>query len=163
MNVGREIAHLQKMTVKQLRARYVEVFGEETNAQNKAWLVKRITWRMQALQEGDLSERARRRAVELARDADLRLNPPSIKVGQALEQQVQTRVLELDQDDRLPPPGTVITRKYKGDVLQVKVLPHGFEYDGEVYPSLSAVAKAITGSHCNGYPFFRLRGRGGDA
>lgn len=163
MNVGREIAHLQKMTVKQLRARYVEVFGEETNAQNKAWLVKRIAWRMQALQEGDLSERARRRAAELARDADLRLNPPSIKAGQVAEQQVQTRVLELDQDDRLPPPGTVITRKYKGDVLQVKVLPHGFEYDGEVYASLSAVAKAITGSHCNGYLFFRLRGRGGDA
>lgn len=163
MNVGREIAHLQKMTVKQLRARYVEVFSEETNAQNKAWLIKRIAWRIQAIQEGDLSERARQRATELARDADLRLNPPRIKAGRVPEPMVQTHVLELEQDDRLPPPGTIITRKYKGDVLQVKVLPHGFEYDGEVYPSLSAVAKTITGSHCNGYHFFRLRGRGGDA
>jgi hypothetical protein len=73
MNVGREIAHLQKMTVKQLRARYVEVFGEETPAHNKAWLVKRIAWRLQALAEGDLSDRARRRAAELACDADLQL------------------------------------------------------------------------------------------
>jgi hypothetical protein len=39
------------------------------------WLVKRIAWRMQALAEGDLSERARRRAAELANDADLRLSP----------------------------------------------------------------------------------------
>ena len=162
-NVGREIAALQRMTVKQLRQKYMEVFDEETNGHNKAWLVKRIAWRMQALQEGDLSERARRRAAELARDADLRLNPPSIKAGHVAAQQVQIHVLELDQDDRLPLPGTIITREYKGEKLQVKVLPHGFEYDGAVYASLSAVAKAITGSHCNGYLFFRLRGRGGDA
>ena len=41
--------------------------------------------------------------------------------------------------------------------LQVKVLPAGFEYEGHVYKSLSAVAKVITGQHCNGYHFFRLR------
>jgi len=41
--------------------------------------------------------------------------------------------------------------------LHVKVLPHGFEFEGEVFKSLSAVAKAITGQHSNGYYFFRLR------
>jgi hypothetical protein len=46
--------------------------------------------------------------------------------------------------------------------VQVKVLPGGFEYEGQVYRSLSAVAKAITGSHCNGYFFFRLGGKGDD-
>ena len=51
-------------------------------------------------------------------------------------------------DDRLPPPGSIITRKYKGGVLQVKVLDEGFEWAGEVYTSLSAVAKAVSGSHC---------------
>jgi len=40
--------------------------------------------------------------------------------------------------------------------LQVEVLEHGFACAGQVYPTLSAVAKAITGSHCNGYVFFRL-------
>lgn len=39
----------------------------------------------------------------------------------------------------------------------MKVLPQGFECEGEVYKSLSAVAKAITGQHGNGYLFFRLR------
>jgi hypothetical protein len=48
-------------------------------------------------------------------------------------------------------------------VLQVKVLPHGFEYEGEVFTSLSAVAKKITGSHCNGFLFFRLDCKGGEA
>jgi hypothetical protein len=66
-------------------------------------------------------------------------------------------------DRRLPPPGTILTRTYKGARLQVRVLPAGFEYDGQVYKSLSAVAKAITGSHCNGFLFFQgaLAGQGG--
>jgi hypothetical protein len=72
-NVGKELAALQRLTVKELRARYAEVFGEETHARNKAWLVKRIAWRLQAVAEGDLSERARQRAGELACDADLQL------------------------------------------------------------------------------------------
>ena len=46
------------------------------------------------------------------------------------------------QDDRLPPPGSILTRTYKGDTVQVKVLTQGFEYQGVVYPSLSAAAKA---------------------
>jgi hypothetical protein len=49
-----------------------------------------------------------------------------------------------------------MTRDYKGAVVQVQVLPHGFEYEGAVYKSLSAVAKAVTGQHVNGFAFFRL-------
>jgi hypothetical protein len=45
-------------------------------------------------------------------------------------------------------------------MLHVRILPKGFEFDGVVYQSLSAVAKAITGSHTNGYLFFRLLGKG---
>jgi hypothetical protein len=79
-NVGKEVAALQRMTIKQLRARYAEVFGDETAANNKAWLVKRIGWRLQAAAEGGLSQRARARAAELANDADLRLTPTPFKV-----------------------------------------------------------------------------------
>ena len=56
----------------------------------------------------------------------------------------------------MPPPGSIIARFYKGEVLQVRVLDHGFEFEGTVYRSLSAVAKKITGGHCNGHAFFRL-------
>jgi hypothetical protein len=156
LNVGKEVAALQRMTVKELRAKYAEVFGEETPAHNKGWLVKRVAWRLQALAEGGLSERARRRAAELANDADLRLSPPKAKAGPAPDERTKTAALRIKGDDRLPLPGTVLTRPYKGETLHVKVLPRGFEFGGEVYKSLSAVAKAITGQHCNGYSFFRL-------
>jgi hypothetical protein len=155
VNIAREVAALQRLTVLQLRLRYAELHGETTNASNRAWLVKRIVWRLQAQAEGGLSERASQRATELANDADLRLNPPPtaapIPVPESLPQ-----TLRFPGDNRLPPPGTVLTRPYKGRVVQVQVLADGFEYDGHVYASLSAVAKAVTGSHCNGFLFFRL-------
>lgn len=60
----KEIMSLSRMTVGELREKYLEVFGEETRSHHKDFLRKRIAWRLQALAEGDLSERARRRAEE---------------------------------------------------------------------------------------------------
>jgi hypothetical protein len=157
MNVGKEVAALNRMGVQELRGRYAELFGETTRTGNKAWLIKRIAWRMQALAEGDLSERARQRAMELANDADIRLSPPKVRpVPVNAIERTTTSAVRLQGDDRLPPPGALLTRQYKGEDMQVRVLEGGFEYDGAVYKSLSAVAKAITGSHCNGYLFFGL-------
>ena len=154
LNVGKEVAAMRRMTMRELRDKYAEAFGDTTNANNRAWLVRRIGWRLQAKAEGDLSERARRRAAELADEADLRLNPPGVK--DAAADRTIAEVLPLRTDNRLPPPGSVITRSYKGDNLQVKVLADGFEFEGERFTSLSAVAKRITGSHCNGFHFFKL-------
>src|SRR5215471_17412136 len=75
-NLAQQLAHLGCLSIGQLRARYCTLFGEATRAGNKSWLIKRIAWRLQALAEGDLSERARQRAKELANDADLRLSSP---------------------------------------------------------------------------------------
>lgn len=159
VNVAKEVALLQRMSPKELRERYAQVFGEATRTGNRIWLVRRIAWRLQALAEGDLTERARARAAELARDADLRLIPPPLRTVPETASWTVVREAGFAADDRLPPPGTVITRKYKGSPIQVKVLRDGFEHAGEVYASLSAVAKAITGSHCNGFHFFRLSGK----
>ncbi len=160
LNVEKELDALRRMTVGELRARYAEVFGEPTNGRHKDWLVKRIIWRMQAVSEGDLTERARRRAEELANDADLRLRAPKAPSA-APEPAPAPAVATLAvTDSRIPVPATTITRVYKGQTLQVKVLSSGFEYEGEVFKSLSAVAKKITGSHCNGYLFFRLKKEG---
>jgi hypothetical protein len=151
----KQIAALQGLGVGQLRKRYAEVFGEALRTGNKACLAKRIAWRLQALAEGGLSERARQRASELAHEANIRLSPPrSRSTNPAQEKPTQ------QSDPRLPAPGSVLTRPYKGRTLQVRVLLHGFEFEGIVYASLSAVAKVISGSHCNGYLFFNL-GRGG--
>jgi hypothetical protein len=161
LNVDKELAVLQRMTTGQLREKYAAVFGEQTNGRNKTWLVRRIIWRMQANAEGGLSERARQRAEELAAGADLRLTAPPARPAKAPDATAAVCTIPFQGDRRLPPPGTVLTRKYKGRTLQVKVLADGFEYEGEAYRSLTAVAKAITGSHCNGYLFFRLTGKAG--
>ena len=158
-NLATEIAALPRLRVSELRAKFAVVFGEPTPSHNKVWLVKRLAWRLQAHAEGDLSERARRRAAELVADADLRLSaPPTCATTQAPEQLPPT--LRLPHDDRRPRPGTILTRRYKGRTLQVEVLEHGFAFEGQTYRSLSAVAKAVTGSHCSGHFFFGLTEKG---
>jgi hypothetical protein len=162
-NVAKEVAALHRLPMNELKTRYAEAFGEETSSKNRAWLVKRLAWRLQAMAEGDLSQRARQRAAELASDADLRMTPPRGTAKEIpAEHRTATKAVRFQQDGRLPLPGTVITRNYKGQQLQVQVLRDGFEYEGEVYRSLSAVAKTITGSHCNGFLFFRVGQYGGD-
>jgi hypothetical protein len=157
----RELAGLPYLSAAALRERYAQLFGEATRTGNKTWLIKRIAWRLQVLAEGDLSARARQRAAELAHDADLRLAPPRVEAppAAAAENTPRARGRRV-HDRRLPPPGTILRRPYKGLLLQVQVLDDGFAFAGTVYPSLSAVAKAITGSHCNGFLFFRLTTKG---
>jgi Protein of unknown function (DUF2924) len=158
LDVDQELTALRALTIGELRHKYAELFGEPTRTGNKVWLVRRLVWRLQALAEGDLSQRARQRAVELAHDADLRLSPPRTR-DVATPPKDGPR-LRLTGKHRLLPPGTVLVRPYKGQTLQVRVLPNGFAYDGKTYRSLSAVAKAITGSHCSGYLFFRINEQG---
>ena len=127
------------------------------------WPVRRAAVMAGQLAEGDLSQRARQRALELANDADIRLSPPrpkKVAVAPAPRPQ-RTASQVAPKIDRLPRPATILTRVYKGEALQVKVLEHGLAFEGALYPSLSAVAKAITGSHCNGFLFFRLGANGG--
>jgi len=158
VNIAREVADLKRMTVKELRGRYLDVFGELARSGNKDFLWKRIAWRIQALSEGDLPERARRRAEELANDADLRIRRPPEKppTPAAVTKTSAVRF----HSSKLPMPGTVLTREYKGQTITVTVRDNGFEYLGEVHRSLSAIAKAVTGSHWNGLYFFGLTGRG---
>ena len=158
LNVAKEVAALNKLTTLELRAKFAEVFGERTAANNRTWLIRRVIWRLQAIAEGDLSERARKRAAELANDADLRVVPPTIPINVGSPDLGTTKTVRFQADDRLPAPGAVISRPYKGEMLQVKVLETGFEFEGTVYSSLSAVAKAITGSHVNGFAFFKIGG-----
>ena len=96
----------------------------------------------------------------MANDADLRVTPPRGQNEDSFSA-ANTRAGPA-ADKRLPPPGTVITREYKSRTLEVKVLSDGFEFEGEVYGSLSAVARAATGAHWNGFHFFGLQKKRGD-
>jgi hypothetical protein len=163
--IGAEVAALRRLTAKELRQRFAELFGQPTRATNKTWLIRRIAWRLQALAEGDLSERARRRAAELANNADLRVGPPQPpRTATRPAGALPATPVGAERHSRLPPAGTVLTRPYKGQVLQVLARSDGFEFDGRLFPSLSATAMAITGSHCNGFLFFfGARRTGGNA
>lgn len=162
LNIAKEVSDMEAMTVDQLRAKYAEVFRERTNGRHKEWLIKRIAWRMQANAEGDLSERARQRAMELANDADLRVTPPRDRKPAAdAGERTKTVATAIRPNTNLLP-GTVLKRDYKGRTVRVKVLADGFEFDGERYKSLTAVAKAVTGKHWNGFHFFGLRQNGGE-
>jgi Protein of unknown function (DUF2924) len=157
LNIEREVAQMKQMTVDQLRKKYAQVFAEPTNARHKDWLIKRIAWRMQAKVEGDLSERARRRALELANDADIRMNPPRERKQ---PESVPTPTPVGSEDHLLP--GTKFQRVYKGKIVDVEVTESGFKHNGERYKSLTAVAKAVTGKHWNGFHFFNVRKKGGE-
>lgn len=158
-SVRKELARLAKMTTGQLQARYRELYGDEARSFNRQWLYRRCAWRVQALAEGDLAERARRlreRALAMANDADVRIippRPPEPAPDGKMPRQVTS--VQMKDDNRLPIARTVLTRKFKGRLYEVTVLPNGFEYDGDIYKSLTAVAHAITGSHWNGYHFFQ--------
>ena len=159
LNVEREVRKLKSMTVKMLQEKYIEVFSEETRSSNKDFLWKRIAWRLQALAEGDLSERARRRAEEIVDEADLRVRMPSgaFKSATQPESQSMSYSFQPDHDKRLPLPGAIINREYKGTIIEVMVLEKGFEYNGEVYRSLTAITRLVTGTRWNGYHFFGLQ------
>lgn len=162
MNVEKELASLQKLTVDGLRAKFAEVFGEPTRSRHKEYLIKRIIWRMQANAEGGLSERALARARELANDADLRVTAPRQPM---LAADVPARTVTVTTNVRPSTdllPGTMLQRQYKGRIVRVLVLAEGFEHEGERYKPLTAVAKAATGQHWNGHQFFGLRQNGGN-
>jgi hypothetical protein len=153
-----EIESLRRASLEGLRGKYREVFQEETRSRHREHLFRRIAWRLQALADGDLSQRARDRAREIARDADLRLiAPPDFftvsgeNVATATGQRNRRQ-----QDSRLPLPGTLLTRKWKGHTLVVEVLKDGFRYESRHYSSLSAIATAVTGTRWNGLAFFGL-------
>ena len=148
---------LRRASMADLRKKYREVFQEETRCTHREHLFRRIAWRLQALAEGDLSERARARAHQIAQDGDLRINAPRdfFTVGGEPVQTVGDRNRR-EPDRRLPLPGALLTRKWKERTILVEVLAKGFRHENRQYSSLSAIATAITGTRWNGLAFFGL-------
>jgi len=145
------LKELRGMGADLLRSRYQDIFGCEAKATDKNYLRRRIAWQMQASVEGDISDTARRRALEIARDVVLN--------GRALFKRLKKRKGKRT-DHRVPEPGTELTRTYGNRTIVVKILDQGFECDGQHFRSLSAAAGAITGTRWNGLVFFGLAKRG---
>jgi len=153
--VRKEIEQLRREKIKALKTRYRELFGEESSSSNHAHLFRRIAWRLQALSEGGLSQRACDRAAELASDADIRLRAP-----RQFWRELDDKTRQSNRDPRLPVAGTILKRLYRDRKVTVTILAEGFEYDGKVYDSLSSIASSVTGTRWNGFSFFGLNKQG---
>ena len=153
-----EIEKLRRASLAALREKHREVFQEETRCRHREHLFRRIAWRLQALAEGDLTERARERAHQIACDADLRTVAPRefLTVGGVPVRTARGDRNRRPPDSRLPLPGTLLSRKWKERTLLVEVLADGFRFENRVYASLSAIAVAVTGTRWNGLAFFGL-------
>ena len=145
-----EIMELKENSLGELKARYQELFSQEPTSNNTVFLWRKIAYRIQELEHGGLSTETESRITDLIE----RYNPVNNKT---LRPEGDTPRKDFTSyDRRLPVPGTVITKEYKGKSLAVKVLAKGFEFNGKTYKSLTAIAKEVTGAHWNGYLFFKL-------
>jgi hypothetical protein len=147
-SLSAQVAALPKLTTPELLARYEELVGEPPPIARRAWVIKRVAWHTQAAALGGLSGAAQARLDHLI---DLLPKPKRDAPSKPVPGIRQPASLT---------PGTVLTKDYKGERLTVRVLEDGFEHAGVTYPSLTAVAKAITGSPAiNGRLFFGLTQR----
>lgn len=144
------IMALKEAPLEALKAQYGALFGEGSPcSNNKSFLWRKIAYRLQKIEYGGLSLETQSRISELIE----RYDPVNNKIFRP--QSTPGKNKTSGRDTRLPIPGAIIRKDYKGQVLEVKVLEKGFEYQGQTYKTLSAVAKAVTGDHWNGYLFFK--------
>jgi hypothetical protein len=144
-----QIAKLYQMTTAQLREEWRRVLGDEPRSCNRTWIFKRLAWALQAKEYGGLSSQAQARLEELLPFAETWMPTGKKRPGAPTADPVRAAASS---------PGTVLTRVYKGRTLTVLVREDGrFEFEGALYFSLTAIAKAVTGSHWNGNLFFRIK------
>ncbi len=151
-SIACEMQELRAMPVCDLVNRYETAFGRPPRVRHQNWLWRRIAWRIQEQRYGGLSTVARRRLDELVADMDVPLGR---------DQTVRGKVGRQKPGD--PPLGTTLVREWRGQEIQATRVESGWEHEGIVHRSLSAVAKAVTGSHWNGKLFFGLTKRKGAA
>jgi hypothetical protein len=158
--LAKDIGALQELGLAELRARYREVYGEEPRSKNLPYLRKKIAFRIQEQMEGGLSGVAKARIEELS-STEAATETQRVERRAPLMATTHIPGKQEGRDPRLPEPGSLLSREFKGFVHEVQVLESEFTYRGRSYRSLSAIAKEITGTPWNGFLFFGLIRRGG--
>ena len=149
-SITRELNEIRKMTVAQLVKKYRKVFGKEPRVKHKEHLQRKIAWKVQEQHFGGLSDAAQRRLNVLIGELDLPFDG---------KKEAVTAALRRTRRPNEPAVGTVLVRRWRGTDIHVRVVDDGYEWNDVVYRSLSAVARAITGTRWNGRLFFGLSQR----
>jgi hypothetical protein len=134
------LAALKAMSVRELKADWAKLFGTEAPNNSRPFLEQRLAYRIQELTFGGLSKPARQLLDALADEVE----------GKKVRKSVIS-------DPRNPVIGTRLVREWNGVEHVITVLRDGFDWQGQRYKTLSAIARAITGTQWNGYRFFGLR------
>jgi len=137
------LAALQAAPIAQLKEQWRELFGKEPPPWNKAYIQSRLAYRIQELAYGGLKPETVDRLVALGEQLD---------GGNVVLRRIRA--------DSRPLAGTRLIREWQGVQHVVTVRQDDFDYEGRPYPSLSAIARHITGTRWNGWTFFGLRTRG---
>jgi hypothetical protein len=145
-SVLRQINEIQRMSLNDLRKKWVDLFGTDPAKLSKQYMTRRLAYRVQELTYGGLSKSSREKLASWAEDPK-----------QAKKKTVREKTsLQL---------GTRLLRDWHGERYEVIVQEDGFLFQGKRYRSLSGISRAITGRHINGRRFFGLQpsGKKGDA
>ncbi|TWG99187.1 Protein of unknown function (DUF2924) [Ochrobactrum sp. J50] len=134
------LAALKRMSVRELKAEWEALFNTPAPNNSRGYLEMRLAWRIQELTLGGLSRETRKVLDLLADEIDGTSDRKAIIA-----------------DPRNPVIGTRLVREWGGIEHTVTVMQDGFDWQGRRFKSLSATARAITGSNWNGYRFFGLR------
>jgi hypothetical protein len=150
-----QITALKNASLEELQAKYKELFdnGGATST-NKTFLWRKIAYKLQELEYGGLSDAAKAKIAELIKKYDP-INNKALRPQVVFGGKNMVAIPSL-RDKRLPIPGTIIHKKYKGKDIYVKILEKGFEYNDKYYRTLTAIAEELSGAHWSGYEFFKL-------
>jgi hypothetical protein len=150
-SILKQLAELESLPTETLKSRWRELYQSAPPRFNRQFLIKRLAHRIQEVAYGGLDEPSQNRMDRLLDDEGydalgLKSRPKKKRPGDALL------------------PGTLLVREWNGERHEVIVGGDGFfAYRGQPYRSLSAVARAITGTQWNGPAFFGMRGKGAAA
>jgi hypothetical protein len=137
------LAALKRTSTPELKKQWRELFETEPPAFNRVYLESRMAYRIQELAYGGLKPEIVKRLEQLGEEID--------------GGNVVRRKQRIDRER--PVAGTRLIREWQGVEHTVTVLADGYEWQGRPYRSLSAVARAITGTRWNGLIFFGLKSR----
>ncbi|HSN99285.1 MAG TPA: DUF2924 domain-containing protein [Candidatus Nanopelagicales bacterium] len=157
-----DLAQLQTLTIKQLKAQIATLTGQTLKSNNRPYLIGKLTKALEAKAAAAAEQARNAKKAKATRKAATKKNDKAEKAekstkAEKAERRTRTSPRKAgERDPRLPAAGTVLEREHQGKKIRVTVLEDGFRYEGETYNSLSTVARVATGTIWNGFTFFKI-------